>query len=72
MTIKTKDDAIQYVNDTLGSRWEVSFDAGEDVSDKCYTINAGGSRIVENGERQVSFQTLVNYIYKYRKVFNKR
>jgi hypothetical protein len=70
--IKTKQDAVDWCNAKIGNNWEVTIDAGESVSETFFKVNQGGSRVLENGISPVSFDKLVEYVYKYRKQFSKR
>ncbi len=67
--IKTKQDAINFINRKTLGNWETVIDAGEENTEEFFKVNQGGSRILKNGVSVSSFDKLVDYVYKNRKYF---
>ena len=72
--IKNKEDARQFLMDTMGgienTKWEGFFYTLNDAQqENTYRWNAAGARIF-NEDGQIEFETLINVAYKNRKAIN--
>lgn len=67
--LKNKEDCINWVNDRINKKFEGEIVVLNEITNDFYYWNSGGARILKN-ENQISFNELINIVYKNRKLIN--